>query len=148
MALPISSPDLLQPLLLAKALLAWLSSFIFIYYWHHWQRAKHKLPVHFFFAKWRAVRHALFLGLASLGFAMGFSIELAGPIIGLPPGMASIASSAFEALSLFCMLYVFFSLALEDVPHFQRIAESPPQAPKPQPLKNGRRHKKRMRKRR
>jgi len=147
MAFSIGFTDLMQPLLLAKVLLAWLSSFIFFYYWHHWQRAKHKLPVHFFFTRWRAVRHALFLGLASLGFAVGFSIELAGPMVGLPSDAASIASSAFEALSLFCMLYVFFTLALEDVPHFQRIAESPAQKP-PHPSKQGRRHKKRMRKRR
>ena len=148
MAFSIGFTDLMQPLLLAKALLAWLSSFIFLYYWYHWQRAKHKLPVHFFFTRWRAVRHALFLGLASLCFAVGFSIELAGPAIGLPSDAASIASSAFEALSLFCMLYVFFTLALEDVPHFQRIAESEPRAPHPKPSGQGRRHKKRARKKR
>ena len=124
MALPIGFSDLIPPLLLVKALLAWLAFFIFIYYWHYWQKAKGKLPVHFFFTKWRAVRHALFLGLASLGFAIGFSIELFSAQLGMAADTARITSSIFETASLFGMLYVFFSLALEDVPHFQRISDS------------------------
>ncbi|MCX6772103.1 MAG: hypothetical protein NTX79_08725 [Candidatus Micrarchaeota archaeon] len=136
MALPLNASDLLSPLLLVKALLAWLAFFIFIYYRHYWNAAKSRLPVHFFFTKWRAVKHAYFLGYASLGFALGFSLELFGVPLGMSPDAARIASSIFEAASLFCILYVFFSLALEDVPHFQRISDSsaqtvaPPLAPK------------------
>ena len=37
----------------------------------------------------------------------------------------------FEAGSLFSMLYVFFSLALEDVPHFQRISDASAQTVAP-----------------
>ena len=124
MALPITATDLISPLLLVKATLSWLAFFIFAYYRHYWNAAKKKIPIHFFFAKWRAVRHAYFLGAASLGFAIGFSIELAGVALGMSANEARIASSVFEAASLFGLLYVFFSLALEDVPHFQRIADS------------------------
>jgi len=124
MALPISASDLIPPLLLVKALLAWLAFFIFLYYRHYWNGAKGRLPIHFFFTKWRAVKHAYFLGYASLGFALGFSIELLGVPLGMSADAARFASSIFEAGSLFCMLYVFFSLALEDVPHFQRISGS------------------------
>ncbi|MFA6907536.1 MAG: hypothetical protein WC263_01795 [Candidatus Micrarchaeia archaeon] len=131
MALPITASDLISPLLLVKALLAWLAFFIFIYYRHYWDAAKKKLPVHFFFTKWRAVRHAYFLGYASLGFAIGFSIELFGVPLGMTPNTARFASSVFEAGSLFSMLYVFFSLALEDVPHFQRISDSSAQTVAP-----------------
>lgn len=123
MAVPIASSDFISPLLLVKALLAWLAFFIFLYYRHYWDRVKGHLPVHYFFAKWRAVKHAYFLGAASLGFAIGFSIELLGVPLGLSPDSARMLSSVFEAASLFGMLYVFFSLALEDVPHFQRIAD-------------------------
>jgi len=137
MAVPISASDLISPLLLVKALLAWLAFFIFLYYRHYWNAAKQRLPVHFFFTKWRAVKHAYFLGYASLGFAMGFSLELFGISLGLSPDAARIASSIFEAGSLFCMLYVFFSLALEDVPHFQRISDASARtvAPPPAPSK-------------
>ena len=124
MALPITAPDLISPLLLVKAILAWLAFFIFMYYRHYWNAAKQRIPVHFFFAKWRAVRHAYFLGAASLGFAIGFSIELVGVPLGLSANMARIASSVFEVASQFSLLYVFFSLALEDVPHFQRISDA------------------------
>ena len=123
MALPITSSDLISPLLLVKALLAWLAFFIFIYYRHYWNAAKQKLPLHFFFTKWRAVKHAYFLGYASLGFAIGFSLELFGVPLGMSANMARFVSSIFETGSLFSMLYVFFSLALEDVPHFQRISD-------------------------
>ena len=90
MALPIAASDLISPLLLVKALLAWLAFFIFIYYRHYWNAAKQKLPVHFFFTKWRAVKHAYFLGYASLGFALGFSLELFGAPLGLSPNAACI----------------------------------------------------------
>jgi len=123
MALPLNASDLISPLLLVKALLAWLAFFIFIYYRHYWNAAKQKLPLHFFFTKWRAVKHAYFLGYASLGFAIGFSLELFGVPLGMSANMARFVSSIFETGSLFSMLYVFFSLALEDVPHFQRISD-------------------------
>jgi hypothetical protein len=131
MAVPITATDLISPLLLVKAILAWLAFFIFIYYRHYWNAAKKKIPVHFFFAKWRAVRHAYFLGAASLGFAIGFSIELVGVPLGMSANAARIASSVFEAGSLFSLLYVFFSLALEDVPHFQRISDASAQTVAP-----------------
>ena len=131
MALPLNSSDLIPPLLLVKALLAWLAFFLFIYYRHYWNASKRRLPVHFFFTKWRAVKHAYFLGYASLGFALGFSLELFGAPLGLSPNAARFASSVFEAGSLFSMLYVFFSLALEDVPHFQRIADASAQTVAP-----------------
>jgi hypothetical protein len=131
MALPISASDLISPLLLVKAILAALAVFIFLYYRHYWDRAKHRLPIHYFFTKWRAVRHAFFLGIAAIGFALGFSIELFGVPLGMSANLARIVSSIFEAGSLFSMLYVFFSLALEDVPHFQRIADSSAQTVAP-----------------
>ncbi|MCX6772132.1 MAG: hypothetical protein NTX79_08870 [Candidatus Micrarchaeota archaeon] len=131
MALPLDASDLISPLLLVKALLAWLAFFIFIYYRHYWNAAKSRLPVHFFFTKWRAVKHAYLLGYASLGFALGFSLELFGVPLGMSPEAARIASSVFEAASLFSILYVFFSLALEDVPHFQRISDSSAQTVAP-----------------
>ena len=131
MALPLSASDLVSPLLLVKALLASLAVFIFLYYRHYWDRAKRRLPIHYFFTKWRAVRHAFFLGFAAMGFALGFSIELFGAQLGLSANLARIISSIFEAGSLFSMLYVFFSLALEDVPHFQRIADSSAQVVAP-----------------
>jgi len=152
MALPLAASDLISPLLLVKALLAWLAFFIFIYYRHYWLAAKRKLPIHFFFTKWRAVKHSYFLGYASLGFAIGFSIELLGVPLGMSPDAARIASSIFEAASLFSMLYVFFSLALEDVPHFQRISDSsaqtvaPRDAKPPAPLKAQMGHKAKKRK--
>ena len=131
MALPIGASDLISPLLLVKALLAALAAFIFLYYRHYWDKAKHHLPIHYFFTKWRAVRHAFFLGIAAIGFALGFSIELFGVPLGMSANLARIASSVFEACSLFSMLYVFFSLALEDVPHFQRISDSSAQTVAP-----------------
>ena len=131
MALPIAASDLISPLLLVKAILAALAVIIFLYYRHHWDRAKHRLPIHYFFTKWRAVRHAYFLGIASIGFALGFSIELFGVPLGMSANLARIVSSVFEACSLFSMLYVFFSLALEDVPHFQRISDSSAQTVAP-----------------
>ena len=131
MALPLNSSDLIPPLLLVKALLAWLAFFLFIYYRHYWNASKQRLPVHFFFTKWRAVKHAYFLGYASLGFAIGFSLELFGAPLGMSPNLARFVSSIFEVASLFSMLYVFFSLALEDVPHFQRIADASAQTVAP-----------------
>ena len=135
MALPLDASDLISPLLLVKALLAWLAFFIFIYYRHYWNAAKHRLPVHFFFTKWRAVRHAYFLGYASLGFAIGFSLELFGVPLGMSANLARFVSSLFETGALFSMLYVFFSLALEDVPHFQRISDSSAQTVAPHAAK-------------
>jgi len=131
MAIPISTSDLLSPLLLVKALLSVLAFFIFLYYRHYWNLAKKRLPIHYFFTKWRAVKHAYFLGYAALGFAVGFSIELFGAQFGMSPDAGRIASSIFEAASLFSMLYVFFSLALEDVPHFQRISDASAQTVAP-----------------
>jgi hypothetical protein len=135
MALPLTSSDLISPLLLVKALLAWLAFFIFIYYRHYWNASKQRLPIHFFFTKWRAVRHAYFIGYASLGFAIGFSIELFGVPLGMSQNVARFVSSLFETGSLFSLLYVFFSLALEDVPHFQRISDSSAQTVAPHVVK-------------
>ncbi len=120
----LATGELIQPLLLVKAVLAVLAVLMFIYYRFYWSRAKPFLGVPFFYAKWRAVRHACALGIAALGFAIGFSLELFGTSLGMSANLARGVSSLFEIGSLFSMLYVFFSLALEDVPHFQHIAES------------------------
>lgn len=141
MAEPIGSGEVVTALLLVKAVLAALAVLIFIYYKASWDSAKRHLPIHFFYAKWRAVRHAVFLGLAALGFAIGFSVELAGTQYGLSANFSRFLSSVFETGSMLCMLYVFFTLAMEDVPSFQHIAETARRhahhkaVPGPQPAK-------------
>jgi hypothetical protein len=124
MTVPLKADELVMPLLLVKAVLATLVVVLFLYYRFYWEKAKRHLAVHFFFAKWRAVRHAFILGFAAVGFAIGFTLELFGQQLGLGPTAARFVSSIFEVGSLFCMLYVFFTLALEDVPHFQHISEA------------------------
>jgi hypothetical protein len=124
MAVPLASDDLVLPVLLVKAVLAGLAAVLFLYYRHHWQKAKRHMPVHFFFTKWRAVSHAFMLGFAAVGFMLGFTLELIGTKLGLGPTAARLLSSVFEIGSLFCMLYVFFTLTLEDVPHFQHLYET------------------------
>jgi hypothetical protein len=121
---PLKPDDMVMPLLLVKAVLAILAVVLFLYYRFYWERAKKHLAIHFFFTKWRAVKHAFILGFAAIGFAIGFSLELFGQQIGLGATAARFVSSIFEVGSLFCMLYVFFALSLEDVPHFQHIAEN------------------------
>ncbi|VVC00748.1 Uncharacterised protein [uncultured archaeon] len=116
--------DILTPMLLVKAVLAILAVMLFLYYRHYWQKAKLHLPVHYFFTRWRAVRHAAALGLASIGFAIGFGVELAGPQLGLSANKARFVSNIFEIGSLFAMLYVFFELVLDDVPHYQHLSEA------------------------
>lgn len=144
MAYGLGSQEVVLALLLIKAVLAFLAVLLFAHYKLAWERAKRHVPVHYFFAKWRAVRHAVFLGFAAIGFALGFSIELLGVEYGLSPNLARAASSVFEIGSLLLMLYVFFTLALEDVPAFQHISESarrnhhraaapPEEARRPQP---------------
>lgn len=120
---PIKGDDLVMPLLLVKALLAILAVVLFLYYRFYWQKAKRHLAVHYMFTRWHAIRHAFILGLAAMGFAIGFSLELFGVQLGLSATAARLMSSVFEVGSLFCLLYVFFTLALEDVPHFQRLCE-------------------------
>ncbi len=124
MAYPIDTGEVISSLLLVKAVLAVLAVLIFVYYKINWERAKKHLQVHFFFTRWRTARHAAFLGAASFGFALGFAIELLGPQLGFSPNHARFYSSVFEIGSLLAMLYVFFTLALEDVPHFQHVAEA------------------------
>lgn len=123
MASGLESSEVISSLLLVKAVLALLAVFLFAYYKVNWDRAKRHFRVHFFYAKWRAVKHAGMLGLASCGFAIGFALELFGTQLWLSANMARAVSSAFEIGSLFSMLYVFFTLAIEDVPHFQHMAE-------------------------
>ena len=118
------SQEIVSSLLLVKAVLALLAALLFIYYRHYWQRAKRHLAIHFFYAKWRAVRHAVLIGIAAAGFAAGFSLELLGTSIGLSANMSKALSSLFEIGALFCILFVFFQLSLEDVPHFQHIADA------------------------
>ncbi len=124
MALGIETGEAISSLLLVKALLAILAVLLFVYYKFYWDRAKHHLQIHHFFTKWRAVRHAVVLGLAAVGFAVGFSVELFGSFLGLTPNWARFVSSVFEIGSQFCLLSFFFSLAVDDVPHFQHVAES------------------------
>ncbi|MFA6490025.1 MAG: hypothetical protein WCT52_05095 [Candidatus Micrarchaeia archaeon] len=124
MAYGIDSNEIVMALLLVKAVLAILAVLIFAYYKINWDRAKRHLPVHFFYTKWRSVKHAVLLGLASLGFAIGFAVELAGVQYGLSANLARFLSSIFEIYAMLGMLYVFFTLAMEDVPSFQHITES------------------------
>jgi hypothetical protein len=124
MAAPLQPDELVMPLLLVKAVLALLAVALFLQYRHYWEKAKRHLDIHFFYTKWRAVKHAYILGLAAIGFAIGFTLELFGQGLGLGPTAARFVSSVFEAGSLLCMLYVFFTLCLEDVPHFQHMAEA------------------------
>lgn len=124
MAVPLQSDELVMPLLLVKAVLAFLAVALFLQYRHYWEKAKRHLDIHFFYTKWRAVKHAYILGLAAIGFAIGFSLELFGTMLGLSPTAARFVSSVFESGSLLCLLYVFFTLCLEDVPHFQHMAEA------------------------
>jgi len=120
---PLETGDIVAPMLLVKAVLAILAVLLFVYYKFYWEKAKRHLPVHFFYAKWRAVRHAVALGAAAMGFAIGFSLELFGEQLGFSQNKARFFSNIFEIGSLFAMLFVFFELALEDVPHFQHLAE-------------------------
>ena len=119
----LTSIDVILPLLLVKAALAILAVLLFAYYKFYWEKAKRHLSVPYFYAKWRAVKHAFILGFAALGFAIGFSLELFGLQMGLDVDSARIISSVFELGSLFVMLYMSLTLTLEDVPHFQHIAE-------------------------
>lgn len=123
MAAELDSTEVVSALILVKAVIAILATLLFVYYKFYWEKAKRHLPVHFFYAKWRAVRHASALGAAAAGFAIGFSLELFGEQLGFSPNKARFFSSIFEAGSLFAMLYVIFELALEDVPHFQHMAQ-------------------------
>lgn len=115
---------MISAMLLVKAVLALLAVLLFVYYKFYWERAKRHLPIHFFYAKWRAVRHAVALGAAAAGFAIGFSLELFGSSLGFSANKARFFSSIFEIGSLFAMLFVFFELTLEDVPHFQHLADA------------------------
>ncbi len=124
MAIGVEPSELISPMLLVKAVLAILAALLFIYYKMNWEAAKRHLPIHFFYAKWRAVRHAVALGAAAVGFALGFSLELAGEQLGFSAGKSRFFSSLFEIGALFAMLFVFFELCLEDVPHFQRLSQS------------------------
>ena len=124
MDIGVESGDVISAMLLVKAVLAMLAVLLFVYYKFYWEKAKRHLPIHFFYAKWRAVRHAVALGAAAAGFAIGFSLELFGAQLGFSPNRARFFSSIFEIGSLFAMLFVFFELTLEDVPHFQHLAEA------------------------
>lgn len=123
MAESLAPGEIVTALLLIKAVLAILAVLLFLYYRFYWDRAKRHLPIHFFYTKWRAVRHAVFLGFAAIGFAVGFTLEIFGVALGMSPGLARGISSLFEIGSLVAMLWVFFQLALEDVPHFSHIAD-------------------------
>ena len=123
MAETIGSGEITTALVLVKAVLAILAALLFLYYKFYWDRAKRHLQIHFFYTKWRAVRHAVFLGAAAIGFAIGFTLEIFGTALGMDASAARLVSSVFEIGSLFAMLWVFFQLALEDVPHFAHIAE-------------------------
>ncbi|VVC01101.1 Uncharacterised protein [uncultured archaeon] len=124
MAAGLDSSEVISSLILVKAVLALLGVMLFLYYKVYWDKAKRHLAVQFFYARWMAVRHAGVLGLSAAGFAIGFSLELFGAQLGLSANMARALSSLFEIGSLLSMLYVFFTLALDDVPHFQHIAET------------------------
>lgn len=124
MAYGVDSGEATSALLLVKAVLAALAVLIYVYYKMNWERAKKHLQVHFFFTRWKTVRHAIALGAASFGFAVGFAIELLGPQLGFSASQSRFYSSLFEIGALLSMLYVFFTLAMEDVPSFQHIAES------------------------
>ena len=124
MAETIGSGEIITALVLIKAVLAILAVLLFLYYKFYWEKAKRHMPIHFFYTKWRAVRHAVFLGMAAIGFAVGFTLEIFGVALGMSASLARGISSLFEIGSLVAMLWVFFQLALEDVPHFAHIAES------------------------
>jgi len=124
MAETIGSGEIITALVLIKAVLAILAVLLFLYYKFYWEKAKRHMPIHFFYTKWRAVRHAVFLGMAAIGFAAGFTLEIFGVALGMSASAARGISSLFEIGSLVAMLWVFFQLALEDVPHFAHIAES------------------------
>ena len=120
----VSPTEIVNALLLIKAVLAILAVLLFLYYKFYWERAKRHLPIHFFYTKWRAVRHAIALGIASIGFAVGFTLEIFGESLGFSAGAARAVSSVFEIGSLFAILWVFFQFALEDVPQYAHISEA------------------------
>ena len=124
MAETVGSGDIVNALLLIKTVLALLAVVLFIYYKLYWDKVKRHLPINFFYTKWRSVRHAVALGLASIGFAVGFTLELFGSALGMSPTLARAVSSVFEIGSLAAILWVFFQLALDDVPHFAHISET------------------------
>ncbi|MEM4633868.1 MAG: hypothetical protein QW275_01815 [Candidatus Anstonellaceae archaeon] len=127
MAYPISPIEVVDLLLLIKAVLAVLATILFIYYKMHYEQAKKHMQIHHFYAKWRVARHLTAMGAAVAGFSIGFAIELFGVLYGEQFGLsatrARFYSSLFEIGALFAMLYVFFELSLEDIPHFQHLAE-------------------------
>ena len=124
MNVPAVPSEFIFPFLLIKAVLAILASLLFFYYKYNWERAKKHLPIHFFYTRWRSAKHAIILGSAALGFAVGFTLEIFGQGAGLSADMARLISSFFEVGALFFMLFVFFELVMEDVPQLQHIAES------------------------
>lgn len=124
MAQTVGPGEIVTALVLVKAVLAILAALLFLYYKFYWEKAKRHMPIHFFYTKWRAVRHAIYLGMAAIGFAIGFTLEIFGFALGFSAGAVRAVSSLLEIGSLLAMLWVFFQLALEDVPHFAHIAEA------------------------
>ncbi|MEM4348273.1 MAG: hypothetical protein QXN37_01755 [Candidatus Anstonellaceae archaeon] len=127
MAAQPEASEIISSVLLVKVVLAVLASLLFAYYKLNWDRARKHLPVHFFYAKWRAVRYATALGVASFGFAAGFAVEFFGGQLGFSELNAKLISAIFEIVSLFAILLVFFELCMDDVPHFQRLSQYQPQ---------------------
>ncbi|MEM4554410.1 MAG: hypothetical protein QXT25_00990 [Candidatus Anstonellaceae archaeon] len=127
MAAQPEASEIISSVLLVKVVLALLASLLFAYYKLNWDKARRHLPVHFFYAKWRAVRYATALGVASVGFAAGFAVELFGSQLGFSEASSGLLSALFEIVSLFAILLVFFELCMADVPHFQRLSQHPVQ---------------------
>ena len=136
MALGITSNDVLQPLLLIKVVLAVLAVLLFVYYRYYWESKRH-LSIPFFYAKWRAVKHAFILGIRGARLCRRLPDRAFRDAAGLSAGATQAVSSAFEICSLLVMLYMSLTLTLEDVPHFQHIAEEAVRTAKGRGTKTG-----------
>lgn len=115
--------DMIIGMLFVKAALAILASVLFIYYKAYWDRAVKVMHPSMKNEKWRMARHVFILGIAAIGFAAGFSIEALSSPLGISANKARLASTIFEIVSLIAMLFGFYHLACEDVPHFQHTTE-------------------------
>ena len=121
----ITEPDVqsaISGLALAKAVIAGLATCLFLYYRFHWVRAGGHLSVRGSH-EWKMAHHVFMLGVAAAGFMLGYAIEAFGSALGLSGAKTALAAGAFEAASLLVMLFGFYLLATEDVPHFKHAAE-------------------------
>jgi len=112
-----------EVVLFLKVVLAFLAFILFFYYKLSFNSVKQKMPLQFFYAKWKAAPYRNLVGISIISLALGFLVEYIEFKYFQENFSIKIYSNLMQIIGIVGILYLFFMISIENIPFFKQLAK-------------------------